>query len=160
MKPRTSQLALRFDTAPPDPAAQWHDGASLPYLGEQLILRFDTDRMAATRDGNLLHLPLPPAATPRQIRDRAEAWLRHEAARLIGTSLERQTQRLNRPLPRWALSFSARSSWVVNPADGSLRFNWRLIEQPPALIEQTVGQALAALPVADATADLWEMQTA
>lgn len=160
MRPRSSQLALRFDAVSPDPAAHWHDGTSLPYLGTQLILRLATDRRVAILEGDSLHLPLPPAATPRQIRDSAEAWLRQEAARLIGASVDRQALCRNRPAPRWALSFSARSSWAMSHADGSLRFNWRLIEQSPVVIEQTVGQALDALPTAHATADLWEMQAA
>lgn len=163
MKPRSPQLTLRLDSAPPDPAARWRDGASLAYLGGHLALRLDTDRKAAVLDGGDLHLPLPPAATPRQIQDGVEAWLRQEAARLIGASVARHAQRLGRDMrhgPRWALSFSARGGWAHSHSDGSLRFNWRLIEQAPALIDQTVGQALAALPMGGATADLWGMQTA
>ncbi len=163
MKPRNPQLTLRLDAAPPDPAARWRAGASLAYLGGHLALQLDTDRKAAALDGGVLHLPLPPAATPRQIQDGVEAWLRREAARLIGASVARHAQRLGRDIqhaPRWALSFSARGGWVHNHTDGSLRFNWRLIEQPAALIDQTVGQALAALPTGNATADLWGMQAA
>lgn len=163
MKPRSPQLALRLDSAPPDPAARWRDGASLAYLGGHLALRLDTDRKAADLDAGVLHLPLPPAATPRQVQDGVEAWLRQEAARLIGASVERHAQRLGRDIkntPRWALSFSARSGWVQSHADGSLRFNWRLIEQPTALIDQTVGHALASLPVGGTTVDLWGMQLA
>jgi hypothetical protein len=156
MKPRSPQLALRFDAELSASVARWRDGAELRYLGGRLVLLLDTDRKAAVRDGNTLHLPLPPAATPRQIQDSVEAWLRREAMRLIGASMERQSQRLARPVPPWALSFSARSDWVHSHADGSLRCNWRLIEQPVALIEQAVGQALAALPLASATTDFWE----
>lgn len=157
MKPRSSQLTLRLDSASPDPAMQWRDGASLPYLGTQLRLRLDTDRRLAVRDGDSLHLPLPPAASARQIRDGVEAWLRQEAAALIGASMLRQAELLGCPVPRWSLSFSARSSWVTSQPDGSLRCNWRLIEQAPALIDQVLRQALAALPIANATADFWEM---
>jgi len=160
MKARTAQLTLRFDAAPPDAAAQWCDGSTFPYLGARLILQLDTDRRLAVLEGSTFHLPLPPAATPRQIRDSAEAWLRQAAAQRIGACVERQALNLKRPVPRWALSFSARGSWVHSHADGSLRFNWHLIEQPPEVIEQTVCRALAALPLADATADLWAMQPA
>lgn len=160
MKPRSPQLALRLDSAPPDPAARWRDGAALPYLGAHLTLRLDTDRKLAMLDGGVLHLPLPPAATPRQIQDGVEAWLRREATRLIGASVARQAQRHDHPVPRWVLSFSARGGWALLHADGSLRFNWRLIEQPAEVIEQVVGQALGALPAECATADLWGMQTA
>lgn len=158
MKPRNPQLTLRFDSesSPSSPAVRWRDGADLQYLDARLVLRLDTDRKAAVREGDTLHLPLPPAATPRQIQDGVEAWLRQEAMRLIGASIQRQSQRLARPVPPWALSFSARGDWAQSRADGSLRCNWRLIEQPLALIEQVVGQALATLPSASATADFWE----
>lgn len=162
MKPRSPQLSLRLDSAPPDPALRWRDGAALAYLGGHLVLRLDTDRKDAVLDAAALHLPLPPAAMPRQIQDGVEAWLRREATRLIGASLERQAQRVGRSVPRWALSFAARGGWVSQHADGSLRFNWRLVEQPAGVIDQVVGQALAALPghTANATADFWGMQTA
>lgn len=163
MKPRSPQLNLRLDAAPPDLAAHWRDGTRLAYLGAHIILQVDTDRKTAALDVDALHLPLPPAATPRQIQDGVEAWLRQEATRLIGASVERHAQRLGlgqQYAPRWALSFSARSGWTHTHADGSLRFNWRLIEQPVALIDQTVGRALAALSTGSATADFWEMQAA
>lgn len=160
MKPRSPQLSLRLDSALPTPASRWRDGAGLAYLGAHLTLQLDTDRQDAVLDGNILHLPLPPAATPRQIQDGVEAWLRREATRLIGASVERQAQRRGPPAPRWALSFSARGGWAAQHVDGSLRFNWRLVEQPAAVIEQVVGQALAALPRQHATADFWGMQTA
>jgi len=158
--PRSPQLNLRLDLDAPDPAARWRDGACLPYLGGHLTLRLDTDHKMAMLEDQLLHLPLPPAATPRQIQDSAEAWLRQEAARLIGTSVELQARRLAREAPRWAMSFAARGGWVQTRADGSLRFNWRLVEQPLAMIEQVVCRAVASLPVAGTTADLWGMQAA
>ena len=162
MTPRSPQLSLRLDSMLPDPAVRWRDGAGLAFLGRRLILRLDTDRKAAVLEGDTLHLPLPPAATPRQIQDGAEAWLRREATRLIGASVERQTQRLGHSQSRWALSFSARGGWAAQHADGSLRFNWHLVEQSAGVIDQLVGRALAAQPrdSGSATADFWGKQTA
>lgn len=123
-----------------------------------MTLRLDTDRKSAALDGDVLHLPLPPAATPRQIQDGAEAWLRQEAERLIDASLTRQAARLGCAVPRWVLSFSAQGGWVQSRDDGVLRLNWRLVEQTPALIDQIVGRAFDLLPDPVATADLWGMQ--
>ena len=155
MKPRSPQLSLRLDSAAPDPAMRWHDGAGLAYLGRHLVLRLDTDRQDAILEADSLPLPLPPAATPRQIQDGVEAWLRREATRLIGASVERQAQRCGGFVPRWALSFSARGGWVAQHADASLRFNWRLVEQPIAVIEQAIARAIAALPPEDQGFDLF-----
>lgn len=162
MKPRSRQLSLRLDAATPDRAANWRAGACIAYLGRQCLLQLDTDRQDAALESNTLHLPLPPAATPRQIQDSAEAWLRREAERLIETSLMRQAACSGRSTPRWALSFSARRGWASLHADGSLRFNWRLVEQPTEVIDQVVGQVLAGLPQerGQDTADFWGMLAA
>lgn len=156
MKARSPQLRLRLEAALPDSAARWHGGARLPYLGAHLLLELDTEHKAAIREDDRLHLPLPPAATPRQIQDGAEAWLRQEAARVIGASIAR----LAAGNPRWALSFAARGGPVQVTADGVLRFNWRLIEQPAAVIDQVVARAVAALPREAASADLWSLSPA
>ena len=162
MRTRDSQLSLRLggDLLPALPDSPWQDGVEFQYLGTRIILRLDTDRKDAMLDGDTLHLPLPPAATPRQIQDGVEAWLRREATRLIGACIERQSHRQARPVTRWALSFSARSDWAQSRSDGSLRCNWRLIEQPAELIEQAIGHALSTLPAANLMADLWEVRAA
>jgi hypothetical protein len=76
---RSPQLKLKLDSNSPDPASRWHDGATLAYLGGSLRLVLGTQHKEALREGDTLDLPLPPQATPRQIQDRAEAWLRDEA---------------------------------------------------------------------------------
>lgn len=157
---RSPQLSLRLDSSPAaDTVARWRNGTCVTYLGRSLTLRLDTDRKSAALEGDVLHLPLPPAATPRQIQDGAETWLRQEAARLIDASLVRQAACAGCAVPRWALSFSAQGGWVQGRDDGVLRFNWRLVEQAPVLIDQVVGRAFALLPGPAATADLWGMQT-
>jgi predicted metal-dependent hydrolase len=155
MKTRSPQLSLRLDAETPDSAARWHEGARLPFLGAHLILKLATDRKTAAREGEMLHLPLPPAATPRQVQDGAEAWLRQEAARIIGESVARHS--MTGEVPRWTLSFAARGGWMQMHPDGSLRFNWRLIEQPAAVIEKVVAGAIVALPRPGTSADLWDL---
>jgi 1-acyl-sn-glycerol-3-phosphate acyltransferase len=80
---RAPQLNLRLDADTPDPAQRWHDGAELAYLGSSLRLALGSTEAEARHNGDTLALPLPPQATPRQIQDRAEAWLREEATRLL-----------------------------------------------------------------------------
>lgn len=155
MKTRSPQLSLRLDAGTPDPAARWAEGAMLPFLGAHLELKLDTDRKIAGRENEILHLPLPPAATARQVQDGAEAWLRQEAALIIGASVARQAA--HGAVPRWRLSFAARGGWLQMHSDGTLRFNWRLIEQPAAVIEKVVAGAIAALPRPGRSADLWDL---
>ena len=143
---RSPQLTLKLDSAAVDPANRWHDGAALAFLGGSLRLVLGTQHQEALREGNTLDLPLPPQATPRQIQDRAEAWLRDEAKRLLLQVIEQKSALAGRHAPRLALSFAARGHWVDVEGSDSLRCNWRLIEQPMAVIEQAIGRAIAALP--------------
>ena len=155
MKQRPPQLALRLDFEAPDPGAHWRDGARLPYLGGEIVLALGTQRRSAAFEDGILHLPLPPEATPRQVQDGAETWLRKEAARLLGECIARQSQLLGRTAPPCSLSFAARASWVQPDGRGGLRCNWRLIEQPMATIEQAIAPAIAKLPSAAAIDDLF-----
>lgn len=154
-KLRNPQLAFRLGPEPTaDDTAQWANGAGLPYLGGQVTLTLDTDREQAQLEGATLHLPLPPEATPRQIRDAAEAWLRREAQHLLGAAIHRHAARLKLTPPRLALSFANRGHWVQTESD-CLRCNWRLIEQPMAVIDQVVGHAVATLPPPVVEGDLF-----
>jgi len=152
-KGRSPQLNLKLDNSGPDPASRWHDGAALAFLGGSLRLVLDTRHQETLREGDTLDLPLPPQATPRQIQDRAEAWLREEARRRLQQVIEQKFLEGRTALalaghraPRLALSFAARGHWVEVQDGDTLRCNWRLIEQPMAVIEQAIARAIAALP--------------
>ena len=107
------------------------------------------------REGDTLDLPLPPQATPRQIQDRAEAWLREEAKRQLQMVIEQKAAQAGRRVPRLTLSFAARGHWAEVQDDNALRCNWRLIEQPMAVIEQAIARAVATLPPEDMGFDLF-----
>jgi hypothetical protein len=146
MPQHTPQLNLRLDAANPLEDTPWQAGGTIAYLGSRLTLVFDTAAREPLRSGNELHLPLPPAATSRQIRDAAESWLRDEALRIFQKSAPMGRQPL-----RIVLCFGKRSDWAK--CEGAvLRCHWRLIEQPLGVVEQVLAQALAqaaALPACD-----------
>jgi hypothetical protein len=151
MKPRKPQLKLRLDAATPDAEAPWRAGGEVVYRGGLLKLVLDTTCRLPERAGDELHLPLPPAATPRQIRDAAESWLRDEAQRLFSAIVEKSALagRPGAPMlsaPRIVLAFGKRGDWARR--DGGegelLRCHWRLIEQADATIEQVLRRAMAA----------------
>lgn len=149
---KNPQMALRLDAAAP--GIDWRDGAQVPYLGGALGLRLSAEVHQATLAGNELLLPLPPEATARQIRDGTESWLRGRAAEIIGQSVRDHALRLNRAVPELRLSFSLRSGWAE--ADGpTLRCQWRLVEQAPAVIDTVIARAVAALPPQHQTLDLF-----
>ncbi|GAB1391842.1 hypothetical protein MASR1M60_00050 [Rhodocyclaceae bacterium] len=138
MKPRTPQLTLRLDAAMPEPDAHWGAGTTIAYLGGQLTLVLDTACRVAMRIGDELHLPLPPAATARQICDAAESWLRDEALRLF----TEKSALAGRQAVAVRLVFGKRSDWARFEGK-HLRCHWRLVEQPLPVITQVLNQALA-----------------
>lgn len=152
---RSPQLKLKFDSRASDPANRWHDGASLAFLGGSLRLVLDTTHNDAVCEGDTLALPLPPQATPRQIQDRAEAWLREEAKRRLQQIIEQKSALAGRRAPRLVLSFAVRGHWVEVQGRDGLRCNWRLIEQALPAIEQSITRAIAALPPDEAGRDLF-----
>jgi predicted metal-dependent hydrolase len=160
MTTRRPQLDLRLDSAPPNPAARWHDGALLIYLGRSVVLRLSTGASVAFLEENMLHLPLPPQASPRQIQDSAEAWLRREATRIIAAGVAREAQHRGLTNARWALSFGLRRGGFELHRDGSLRFNWRMIEQPTEVIDDVIARAIAVLPPPADSIDLWDYSPA
>ncbi len=165
MTPRTPQLTLRLDTDVPTPAADWGAGATIAYLGGRLTLVLDTTCRVAMRIGDELHVPLPPAATARQICDAAESWLREEALRLF---TEKSAQPLRaasgltasllaeRQAVTVKLVFGKRSDWARLEGQ-QLRCHWRLIEQPLTVISQVLTQALASQTAALQSDDLFAL---
>lgn len=156
MKKRQPQLALCLDAEAPDTTARWRDGQPLAYLGEFVTLKLDTRCKEAVLERGELHLPLPPQATPRQVQDAAESWLRARALRVIAAHAVMAARHLGRRAPAVSLSFAARGSWVQADERG-LRFHWRLIEQPRETIAQVVELAVAGLPRAEETSDLFAL---
>ena len=163
MKSRTPQLKLRLDAAAPDAAVQWCAGGTIVYLGDTLTLVLDTTCRLPERIGVELHLPLPPAAAARQIRDAAESWLRDEAQRVFADCLRKSAlagrcpedaERAGRLPLRIVLSFGKRGDWTKREGD-VLRCHWHLIGQPPAVIDQVLHRAMAQAQPAPACDDLF-----
>lgn len=163
MTPRNPQLALRLEADTPDSDGCWHAGGAVFYLGDSLSLVLDTSCRESTRMADELHLPLPPAATPRQICDAAESWLRDEALRNFSAIVAQKSALAGRHAPHGVrhvpavvLVFGKRSDWV-RVENETLRCHWRLIEQSFPVIEQVLGRALASLQPAPVCDDLFAL---
>ncbi|GKS98630.1 M48 family metallopeptidase [Acidovorax sp. SUPP3434] len=142
----------------------WGDGAVLPYLGEPLTIVLDPAHRFRGPGGALvegpggqrqLHIGLPHAAAPAQVRDAVQAWLMRDAR-------QRFTARLDHFAPllgvRWTslrLS-SAQTRWGSARSDGSIRLNWRLLHYRPAVIDYVVAHELSHLRVMDHSPRFWD----
>ncbi|MDP2751611.1 MAG: DUF45 domain-containing protein [Rhodocyclaceae bacterium] len=120
----------------------WQNGTPLAWLGTVVTLRLDSAVREPMLEGDHLYLPLPPAASPRQVQDIAEAWIRREALRLISDTLEAECARLGCLPLRASLSFSHHADWSLDDGRGGLRFHWRLAEQSEEIVRQVVRHAI------------------
>ena len=151
----------------------WRDGASLPFLGEQITVVLDprhgfseSGAVLHTDDAALnltlagvsrltLHVGLAHNASPEQIRDAVQAWLMRQAKRIF-------TERLNHFAPRLGVQWrklslsSAGTRWGSARSDGSIRLNWRLIHFNQAAIDYVVAHELSHLRVMDHSPRFWD----
>jgi hypothetical protein len=134
---------------------RWQDGARFPFLGSEVVLCLsgEHDRIEL-RDGTL-HLPLPPQAVEKQIKDSVQGWLQMQARRVIEAQLEAACARMGMVKPSWRVSFAA-GAWGAVDADGSLRLSWRLVHITPEAIGTVVNRFLAQLETSARAPQLWE----
>ena len=153
---------------------EWKDGATLPFLGEQVIVVLDprhafggvgAELKSSTDTGNTttlpgvtnltLHVGLPHTATPDQIKDAVQAWLMRQAKRLFTERLHHFAPTLNVQWRKLSLS-SAGTRWGSASADGSIRLNWRLIHFKQSVIDYVVVHELSHLRVMDHSPRFWD----
>jgi predicted metal-dependent hydrolase len=147
----------------------WKDGATLPFLGEPVIVvldprhAFDAVGAILNTDADALpgvprhtlHVGLPHSATPDQIRDAVLAWLMRQAKRLFIERLDHFAPQLGVRWRKLALS-SAGTRWGSASADGSIRLNWRLIHFKPSVIDYVMVHELSHLRVMDHSPRFWD----
>lgn len=129
------------------PEMQWRDGATLPYLGGELVLRILAAQAAGVAyDAAALELTvsLPPGATEQQLKDRVQGWLQLEAKRVFAERLPVYAEKLAVSYRQFALS-SAATQWGSCTADGRIRLNWRLIHFALPLIDYVIAHELSHL---------------
>ena len=145
---------------------EWKDGATFPYLGESVIVvldpRHDAGGVLNTQGEALpgmprhtLHLGLPQAAQPAQIRDAVQAWLMRQAKRLFAERLDHYAPQLKVQWRKLTLS-SAGTLWGTAHSDGSIRLNWRLVHFGLPVIDYVVAHELSHLRVMDHSPRFWE----
>ena len=156
------ERASRLEAARVD----WREGATIPFLGDTVILVLDprttgavlhTDATALPGVPRLtLHLGLPQTAEPDQIRDAVQSWLQRQAKRIFEERCALFAQRLQVRMTRLTLS-SAATRWGSASADGSIRLNWRLVHFGLPVIDYVVAHELAHLREMNHSPAFWEV---
>ena len=90
------------------------------------------------------------------IRADLESWYRERAALKLPERVER-VSRLSGVIPGQVLIRDQRTRWASCAPEGTLRFNWRVIMAPPAIIDYIVAHELAHMRVQGHTADYWAL---
>ncbi len=144
----------------------WREGATIPFLGDTVILVLDprtTGAVLHTQAQALpgvprltLHLGLPQTAAPAQIRDAVQSWLQRQARRIFEERCAVFAQRLGVRMTRLSLS-SAATRWGSASADGSIRLNWRLVHFGLPVIDYVVTHELAHLRVMNHGPAFWDV---
>jgi predicted metal-dependent hydrolase len=129
------------------PQMQWQDGATLPYLGNDVTLRIRASRSAGITYDDVnkeLLISLPPNADEQQLKDRVQGWLQAQAKALFAQRLPIYAEKLGVRYRLFALS-SATTQWGSCTVDGKIRLNWRLIHFALPLIDYVVAHELSHL---------------
>jgi predicted metal-dependent hydrolase len=145
---------------------EWRDGASLPFLGETLIVVIDprtTGAVLSTAMDTLpgvarlsLHVGLPQGAHPDQLREAVQSWLQRQARRIFEERCAEFAPRLGVRVKRLTLS-SASTRWGSASADGSIRLNWRLVHFGLPIIDYVVAHELAHLREMNHSDAFWDV---
>jgi predicted metal-dependent hydrolase len=129
------------------PAVEWVDGARLPYLGGDVILRLqDAARSHCVFDPDTreLRLGVTPGLSEWQVRERVKLWFQDEARRLFGERLDLYAPQVGVRYAAYAIS-SAGTRWGSCTVAGNIRLNWKLVHYPLALLDYVVIHELAHL---------------
>lgn len=129
------------------PPMEWRDGARLPYLGADIVVRIADSASAGIRFDEAsreLHVSLPASATEQQLKDRVQGWLQAEARRVFAERLDIYATKLCVEFKGFALS-SATTQWGSCTADGRIRLNWRLMHFALPNIDYVVAHELSHL---------------
>ena len=140
------------------PAFEWRDGASLLFLGNEIVLSIkpDTINRAVEYSPGLLRLALPNPNNTAQIAKKVVQWYRKQALTDFSRRLEILSAKLGVPTPTLFLS-NARSRWGSCNSKQEIRLNWRLIQAPPHIINYVVAHELAHLKEMNHSAKFWAM---
>ena len=149
----------------------WRDGTTIPFLGESVIVVLDARTTGAVLHGDAspespavragvprltLHVGLPHAAAPAQIRDIVQSWLQRQARRVFEERCAHFAQQLKVRVTKLSLS-SAQTRWGSASADGSIRLNWRLIHFAMPSIDYVVAHELAHLRHMNHSPRFWDV---
>ena len=123
------------------PRAPFADGAEIPFLGENLIIRHCPQmRGAVKRERGELRVAGEIAHLSRRVAD----WLKARAREEISPCAHEMAEDLGKRVQRIGLR-DPRTRWGSCSATGGLSFSWRLVLAPVPVLEYVVAHETAHL---------------
>jgi len=145
---------------------QWREGASIPFLGEPVVMVIDPRVAGAVLDADAQGLPglprrvlrvgLPYHAQAEQLREAVQGWLQRQALRVFKERCAHFAPRLKVRVRRLSLS-SAATRWGSASEDGAIWLHWRLIHFTLPVIDYVVAHELAHLREMNHSRAFWEV---
>ncbi len=134
---------------------EWRDGALLPYLGQQLLLKLQpvaalrrqSAILQAGREAEatlMLQIAVPLLAQEQHIKVPVQQWFMQQAQNHFRQRLDHFAPMLQVRWTRLGLS-NAATRWGSAKTDGSIRLNWRLMHFQPAVLDYVVVHELSHL---------------
>ena len=143
------------------PPRRFVSGESLPYLGRSVRLTVhptDDARVAVRFHHWEFDVDVPRSLQGEErlekVRAAFEAWYRDRASIKLPPRVERIASHLG-VQPKAVLIRDQRRRWASCAPDGTLRFNWRAVMAPPALLDYVIAHELAHLRVRGHTPEYW-----
>lgn len=136
---QTEWLARRLAALPPRVA--FVDGAMVPILGQEVVLRHRPGaRRGVWREGDELHASGGADHMTRRVRD----WLCRHARAELAAAARALAPRIGRTAGRISVR-DTRSRWGSCSSAGDLSFSWRLVLAPRAIMDYVVAHEVAHL---------------
>ena len=139
-------------------------GETLPYLGRNVRLIVQPADVPSPRvrfDHWSFRIDVPARLDDADrydgIRKVVAHWYRRRAELRLPEAVEIWRKRVGLPETPEALIRDQRQRWGSCAPDGTLRFNWRVVMLPPALIEYVVVHELAHLRVSSHSTQYWDL---
>jgi predicted metal-dependent hydrolase len=121
------------------------DGERVSYLGERMRLHVRDDcatRVSVRLDRSGLHVTAPITLTRYErksaIRKAVVSWYMRRARKILSERVDVYRRRMRLKKPRRVVVKDQRSRWGSCSADGTLRFNWRIVMAEEDLIDYLV----------------------
>lgn len=142
---------------------RYANGGSVPYLGREVrmfLRRSVTDRVEVHFGHWQFDVQVPRDTADVDehavIASAFRAWYRARAARAVGLRVARFAPKLDVE-PAAVLVRDQHRRWGSCAPNGTLRFNWRIVMAPPALIDYVVVHELAHLRTRSHGARYWAL---